>query len=86
MAEAPQSSPDPYSVGDQVRIYLDPEDADAEYHGLACEITDVFTDDLNSETGRTLDSYSYRVVALETNKELSVSFRHRDLVPIDDTK
>lgn len=38
--------PEPYSGGDQVRIYLDPADPDADTHDTVCEITDVLTDDL----------------------------------------
>lgn len=84
MTEIPQPSTDPYSIGDRVRIYLDPNDHDAEYHGLVCEVTEVFTDELDSETGRSLDSYSYGVVTLETSREIPVSFRHRDLVQISE--
>lgn len=81
MEDIPQPSNERYSVGDRVRIYLDSDDPDSEHHGLVCEITQVFTDDLDSETGRNLDAALYSLRDVETGEELPVSFRHRDLVP-----
>lgn len=82
MEDVPQPSGTPHSTGDRVRIYLDPEDPDAQYHGLVCEITAVHADDLDIETDRDLDSYSYILRPEEKDEELSVAFRHQDVVPI----
>ena len=49
----------PSSFGNQVWIYLDLADPAAHTYGTVCEITDVLTDDLNTETGRLTDTYSY---------------------------
>ncbi len=86
MTEIPQPAPEPYSPGDQVRIYLDPADPDAPIHGTVCEILDVLEDDLDTETGRPTDAYSYRLRDLETDEKLSLTFRHQDLVPAEDTQ
>jgi hypothetical protein len=40
-------------------------------------------DNLDTQTGRTLDAYSYILQELETGEELRISFRHRDLVPAE---
>lgn len=40
MTDIPQPASEPYSPGDQVRIYLDPADPDAHTYGTVCEITD----------------------------------------------
>ena len=85
MKDIPQPAPEPYLPGDQVRIYLDPADPDAHTHDTVCEITDVLTDDLDTETGRLTDAYSYRLRDLETDEKLPLTFRHQDLVPADDT-
>ncbi len=50
---------------------------------MICEITEVAIDDLDSQTGRSLDAYTYTVQSLETEEELPISFRHRDLVPAE---
>jgi hypothetical protein len=84
MQDIPQPADDPYSPGDRVKIYIGPEDPDSQYHGLVCEILEVLKDDLDTETGRDLDAYSYRVRNDESNTELPISFRHRDLVPVAD--
>jgi len=78
-----QPAPEPYSVSDIVRIYLGPNDPDSRYHGMICEIAEVAIDDLDSQTGRSLDAYTYTVQSLETEEELPISFRHRDLVPAE---
>jgi hypothetical protein len=66
-----------------VRIYLGPDDPDSRYHGEICEITEVMIDDLDSKTGRQLDAYSYTIQPVEKEKELPISFRHYDLVPLE---
>jgi len=81
MEDIPQPSSESYSVGDQVRVYIDPDDPDSEHHGRVCEVVEVFTDQLESETGRAKDSHLYTLRDIETGQELPVSFRHRDLVP-----
>ncbi|WP_436909037.1 hypothetical protein [Halosimplex marinum] len=83
MEDIPQPATDPYSVGDRVRIYLDADDPDAELHGTVCEVVDVFVDDLGAETSRDLDAYAYDLRAVDSDRELSVPFRHRDLVPVE---
>jgi hypothetical protein len=83
MTDIPQPAPNPYDVDDHVRIYLDSTDQDAHHHGTVCRITDVLVDDFGAETERPMDSYSYRLVAVETGEELPITFRHRDLVPAD---
>jgi len=70
-------------VSDAVRVYLGPDDPDSKYHGMDCEVTEVIIDDLDSQTGRPLDSYSYTVKSVEIGEELPIRFRHRDLVPIE---
>jgi hypothetical protein len=67
--EIPQLAPEPYAPGDQVRTYLDPAAPDAHTHGTVCELTDVLTDDLETETGRSIDAYSYRLRDPETDAE-----------------
>ena len=70
---------DPYQPGDNVQVYVAETDPDSEHHRKEGTITDVLQDTLGDETGRELDSYSYRI---ETgNEEIDVWFRHRDLVP-----
>lgn len=83
MDDIPQPAPEPYSESDVVRIYLDPDDPDGRYHGMICRITEVAIDDLDSQTGRPLDAYTYNVQSMQTQEELPISFRHRDLVPAE---
>lgn len=85
MKDIPQPAPNPYTVGDRVRIYLDPTDADSQYHGILCEVVDVHVDDLDAETERPADAYSYTLQDTSSSDELPLSFRHQDLVPADDT-
>lgn len=82
MAEIPQPSPEPYAVGDHVRIYLSPDDLDDQFHDLVCRVIDVTTDNLSTETERDLDRYSYVLRTVEDEEKLPLSFRHRDLVPV----
>ncbi len=86
MEDIPQPSQDSYSVDDRVQIYIGSDDPDSQYHGVVCEIVEIIIDDLDSETGRTVDAYSYTLRMVETDKELPISFRHRDLVPVQDTQ
>lgn len=81
MTDVPQPAPEPYTVGDYVQIYLGPDDPDHRYHGTICEVTDVHTDNLDEETGRSFDAYSYMVQSQESGDELPITFRHQDLVP-----
>ena len=86
MEDILQPSNDLYSVGDQVRIYIGSEDLDTQYHDTVCEVIEVLTDDLSSETGRTIDAYSYTLRDIEADEQLPISFRHRDLVPVEDSQ
>lgn len=79
MEYVPQPSPEPYSVGERVQVYLGEEDPEAEIHGTVGRITSAGKDDLDSETGRALDAYSYKLTV--DGEELNVWFRHFDLVP-----
>lgn len=80
MEDVPQPASDPYQPGDDVQVYVSETDPDREHHGKEGTITDVLQDTLGDETGRELDSYSYRI---ETDGEkIDVWFRHRDLVPV----
>jgi hypothetical protein len=80
LEDVPQPASDPYQPGDGVQIYVSETDPDSEHNGKEGTITDVLQDNLGDETGRELDSYSYRI---ETDgKEIDVWFRHRDLVPV----
>jgi len=81
--DIPQPASEPYSVSDVVRIYLGPGDPDGRYHGMRCEVTEVLVDSLDSQTGRSLDAYSYTLQAEETEDEIPILFRHRDLVPAE---
>jgi len=81
--DIPQPASETYSVSDVVRIYLGPDDPDSRYHRVRCEVTEVMADNLDSQTGRPLDAYSYTLQELETGEELPISFRHRDLVPAE---
>lgn len=80
MEDIPQPSPNPYDPGENVRVYLDPDDPDSRFHGVTCVVVDRFDDDLDRETGRDLDRYSYRVRRVDGDV-LPVQFRHSDLVP-----
>ena len=84
MEDIPQPASDSYTVGDRVKIYIGTNDPDSRYHGTVCEIVGVITDDLGTETGRAIDEYSYTVQEVRSGEELPISFRHRDLVPVED--
>ena len=81
MENIPQPSDSAYDVGQRVRIYLSDDDMDAQYHGLVCEIIGDEPDDLGELTGRDVDSHHYRLRRVDTGDELSLPFRHEDLVP-----
>jgi hypothetical protein len=83
MEDIPQPASRPYSAGDRVQIYVESRDLDSKYHGTICEVVDVHTDDLNRETGRENDAYSYELKTVDTDEKLPITFRHRDLVPAD---
>ena len=83
MEDVPQPSPEPYDEGDEVRIYLSTKDPDGHLHATRAVVVDRFTDSLAEETGRELDSFSYRLRA-RNGEILDVEFRHHDLVPIDE--
>lgn len=84
MEDIPQPASDAYTVGDRVMIYIGSDDPDSRYHGTVCEVVSVITDDLGTETGRTIDAYSYTIQEVESGEDLPISFRHQDLVAIED--
>ena len=84
MEDVPQPADEPYSEGDEVRVYVAKDDTEAQFHGIRVIIINRFEDDLHEETGRTLDRYSYRVRPVNGDSRLPVQFRHRDLVPVAD--
>lgn len=84
MEDIPQPAREPYEPGNHVTVYLSADDPDAEYSDHDCRVIEVLTDDLNRETKRATDAYSYRVEDVETEEELPVVFRHRDLVPTNE--
>ena len=86
MEDIPQPAPEPYIPGDEVEIHLDPADPNAHAHGLICEVVDILADDLNIQTDRPTDAFSYRLKELEIGETLPLSFRHQDLVPAENTQ
>lgn len=85
MEDIPQPSRDSYSVGEKVQVYISPIDLDSRFHGAVCEVVDVRVDDLDSETGRSTDAYSYTLQYADSENILPMSFRHQDLTPVEDT-
>ncbi len=81
MEDIPQPASEPYDPGDVVCVYLAPDDPDTRFHGVEVEVVEVYADDLDSETGRNLDRYSYLVRAVDNSDVLEIQFRHSDLVP-----
>lgn len=81
MEDIPQPSTEPYEPGDTVRVYLGPDDTDAEYHGTTGEIVDVQKDEFTA--GRELDKHSYLIKPKGNEEALNLYFRHGDLVPTD---
>lgn len=63
---------------------IGPTDADSQYHGATFEVVDVHVNDLNTETDRLLDAYSYTLRDTSSGENLPLSFRHQDLVPVDE--
>lgn len=64
-------------------LYVAKSDPDSRFHRLECKVIDRYSDDLDTETGRELDRYSYRVRRVDNPDVLGVVFRHSDLVPIE---
>lgn len=83
MEDVPQPAGEPYTPGHEVMVYVGEADEDSHHHATRAVVVDRFTDELAEETGRELDSYSYRLRA-RNGEILDVEFRHRDLVPIDE--
>lgn len=67
-----------------VRIYLDSNDPDYRYDNMDCTVRKVLSDDLDRETGRGLDGYSYRLETV-ASKILPIAFRHTDLIPLEES-
>jgi hypothetical protein len=86
MTDIPQPAPGTYDVGDVVEIHIARDDPDARFDGTVCEVVDVFDDDLDVHTGRSMDATSYRLRDVDADEVLPVSFRHRDLVPVEQNK
>lgn len=84
MEEIPQPASEPYETGEQVQVYLGPNDTDVAHHGMNCVMVERFEDDLDKDTGRNLDRFTYDVRQVNTDDVIGVSFRHQDLVPISD--
>jgi hypothetical protein len=61
MEAVPQPASDLYQPGNDVQVYVSETDPNHEHHGKEGTITDVMQDTLGAETGRELDSYSYRI-------------------------
>ena len=84
MENIPQPADTPYTEGDTVRIYLGEDDEDARFHGLVCRVMKNVSDDLGEESGRALDSCQYDLRRVDTKELLPISFRHFDLVPVEE--
>ena len=65
MRDIPQPSSNPYDPGDIVRVYPDLDDPDSRFHGVRCEVVGRFADDLDRETGRDSNQFTYRVRTIE---------------------
>ncbi|WP_227379927.1 hypothetical protein [Haladaptatus halobius] len=61
MKDVPQPANDPYQLDDDVQVYVSETNPDSVHHEKEGTITDVLQDTLGDETGRELDSYSYRI-------------------------
>lgn len=83
MEDIPQPADTPYEPGDKVRVYTAPDDPDSNHHNTVCEVVTVFEDDLDRDTGRDLDAYTYRLHVVDDEDDLPVDFRHADLVPVE---
>lgn len=86
MEDIPQPLSNSYAIGDRVQIYIGSDDFDSQYHGVVSEVVDVLMDDLDTETGRTIDAYSYTVEDIKNGEKLPILFRHRDLIPVEDVQ
>ena len=76
MEDVLQPSPELYSPGDEVRVYLAENDHDSRHHGTEGVVAEVLEDSLGEESGRELDSLSYRIKTDEGI--LDTWFRHSD--------
>lgn len=77
--DIPQPASEPYTEGDQVKVYLAEDDVEAAHHGTTGVVVETLRDSLGEETGRSTDSMSYRI---ETDEGVVKTwFRHHDLVP-----
>ena len=76
MEDVPQPSSSPYCVNDDMSVYIGFDDPDGEYHGIRCEVVERFEDDLDRETERDLDRFSYVLRDIESGDILPVSLRH----------
>lgn len=83
MEDIPQPPNSPYSIGETVKIHLSDDDPDAEYNDTVCEIVDVLADDFDKHTNRSTDGFLYTVQEIGSNEVISITFRHRDLIPAD---
>lgn len=83
MEDIPQPAREPYEPGDLVEVYVDESDPDVAWHGTRCCVVEVIWDDLDGETGRTLDGVLYRVEEAGSRERVPVDFRHKDLVPVE---
>jgi len=82
MKDVPQPATDPYSVGDEVMVYLAEDDPDGHRHGAEGVVVEVLEDSIGTETGRGMDSLSYQIETLDSI--IDTWFRHSDLVPKQD--
>jgi len=77
MEDVPQPATYPYLVGDEVMVYLAEDDPDGHHHGAEGVVAEVLEDSLGTETGRGMDSLSYRIETPDSI--IDTWFRHSDL-------
>lgn len=61
MEDVPQPATDPYSAGDVVMVYPAEDDPDGHQHEAGGVVAEILEDSLGTETGRGMDSLSYRI-------------------------
>lgn len=71
-----------FMVGDTVRVILDQDDPDQQFHDRKGEIVDIAFDDAESVTGDSEDNFMY-TVRFDDGEEPDVHFRRNDLVLIE---
>ena len=81
MEDVPQPLDEPYSIGDEVRVYLSSDDPDSQFNDLVCEVVEIHQDDLGEVVGRDLEAHHYQLKRKDSGEVLPLSFRHADLVP-----